>query len=76
MPVQVKLLGEFGENLKREYSFEDVHGLTVGKVLEMLDIDRKEISMVIINGSVTHIDDEIPLADGDALSLLPALEGG
>jgi len=76
MPVGVKLLGEFGDNLRRDHTFDDVSGLTVDKVLDMLGVKRTEVSMVIVNGLVMHIDGEIPLNDGDEVSLLPALEGG
>ena len=69
-------MGEFGDNLRRDHTFDDVSGLTVDKVLDMLGVKRTEVSMVIVNGLVMHIDGEIPLNDGDEVSLLPALEGG
>jgi len=76
MTVHVKLLGEFGDNLQRDHSLTSEELMTVDQILDILRIERTEVSMIVVGGKMYKNGQDVPLADGDAVSLLPCLEEG
>ena len=79
MPVQVKLSASLRQTFK---DYDPVNGLmvdpepglTVGRVMDRLEIPVAKVKIIMVNG--LHAQPEKELADGDRLSLFPAVGGG
>lgn len=74
MKVTVKLYGVFRIGHSREEVCELPPGSTPRTVVERLQLPRKLLGTVLIEGVHAGIDD--PLADGAVLTVLPILGGG
>lgn len=49
-------------------------GLTMGKLVDILNIPRDQVATVFVNG--LHADWDTPVADGDRVGIFPAVGGG
>ncbi len=74
MNVTVKLVGIFRTGRFNEAVCEYPSGTSVRKVVDELLIPDPLLGIVLING--VHADVEDILHDGDALCLLPFIDGG
>jgi sulfur-carrier protein len=74
MKVTIKLfatfrIGRFGEDT-REYQ----SGVTVGEIINDLELPLDEIGATLINHR--HVEEDHQLQDGDTLSIFPLVGGG
>lgn len=74
MQIRVRLIGAFRLDRFKEKVFEYPDGTRVEEVFDPLQIPRRALGTVLINGSHAGLDDI--LRDGDTLALLPILGGG
>lgn len=72
--IEVRLFATFRENREKKYFFELDKGTNILDILNKLDIDREDASLVLLNGIDGDVDRE--LKDGDVLSLFPPVGGG
>ena len=74
MQIKVRLIGAFRIDRFKENSDDYPAGTTVSEIVDQLQIPRRSVGIVLLNG--LHAKLESPLNDGDTLSLLPILGGG
>lgn len=74
MLVKVKLFATFRQGRFREKDMDLAEGCTVGWVVDYLNIPRKELGIVFLNGLSTST--EGVLQAGDTLSIFPMVGGG
>ncbi len=72
--IEVRLFATFREGREKKYFLEFPNSITILKVIEMLKIDEKEVSIMLLNG--IDGDSSRQLSDGDILSLFPPVGGG
>jgi molybdopterin converting factor small subunit len=72
--VKVKLFASFrdGRFIEKEWAYSE--GLTVGRILKELAIDKKEVGVVFVNSHPAQTD--YKLGEGDTLSIFPLIGGG
>ena len=76
MAIHLSLLGDFGKNLEREYSFSCDDNLTINGILDMLKIHRAENLIILLNGKGSLQHRDVKLNDGDSVVVLPLLDNG
>ena len=74
MKINIKLVGLFKTGRFKQKDFLYSEGILVSDVIEDLQIPLTLLGIVLINE--VHSDTNSPLREGDALVLLPLLEGG
>ncbi|NLY86694.1 MAG: MoaD/ThiS family protein [Tissierellia bacterium] len=74
MSVEVRLFATFREGRQNKYFLELDDGTTVLDVLNLLNINPEEASIILINGK--NVDVTKVLSNGDVLSLFPPVGGG
>lgn len=74
MQITVRLIGAFRIDRFRERVTDYPVGTRVDEIVEELQIPRRALGTVLINGLHSGIHE--PLKDGDTLALLPILGGG
>lgn len=72
--VEVRLFATFRENRDKKYLFEIPVGSNILDIINRLNIDKEEASLILLNGIDGDIDRR--LKDGDVLSLFPPVGGG
>lgn len=72
--VEVRLFATFRENREKKYFLELNEGTDILDIINMLNIDREEASLILLNGIDGDVDRK--LKDGDVLSLFPPVGGG
>lgn len=72
--VEVRLFATFREGREKKYFLELPEGTTILKILKMLNIEEKEVSIMLLNGMDSNSNQE--LSNGDILSLFPPVGGG
>lgn len=72
--IEVRLFATFREGREKKYFLELPKGTTMLKILEMLNIEEKEVSIMLLNGIDGESNRE--LSNGDVLSLFPPVGGG
>lgn len=72
--VVVKLYATLREGRGKEIELDHFEGLSVKDVLNELNINSQEVSIILING--VHQNIESILSDGDKLLLFPPVGGG
>lgn len=72
--VEIRLFATFRENREKKYFWELDKNTNVLDVLNKLDIDREDVSIILLNG--LDGDANRKLSDGDVLSLFPPVGGG
>ena len=74
MKVTVKLYSVLQIGRFKEKIVDYPAGVSVGAVVESLDLPPEHVDILLINGR--HVDAGHLLAENDILSLLPMVEGG
>ncbi len=74
MQIKVKLIGAFRVDRFKEQDLVYPCETTAEKIIDHLDIPRRALGTVLINGVHSRVDD--PVRDGDTIALLPILGGG
>lgn len=72
--IKVRLIGAFRINRFKEQDSEYVDGTSVEEIVAQLNIPRRALGTVLINGVHSGVD--ATLKEGDTLALLPILGGG
>lgn len=72
--IEVRLFATFREGREKKYFLGLLEGTSILDILKMLNIDEKEVSIMLLNGIDGESDRE--LSDGDVLSLFPPVGGG
>jgi molybdopterin synthase sulfur carrier subunit len=72
--IKVKLFASFRNGRFNEKDWNYVEGITVGRILEKLNINEKDVGVVLVNSR--HRETDHKLKEGDTLSVFPLLGGG
>ncbi len=72
--AEIRLFATFRENREKKYFLELDEGTSILDILDRLDINREDASLVLLNGIDGDVDRK--LKDGDVLSLFPPVGGG
>lgn len=72
--VEVRLFAYFREGREKKQIMELEDGTTIINILDKLNINEEEASIILLNGIDGPTDRE--LEDGDVLSLFPPVGGG
>lgn len=72
--IEVRLFATFREGREKKYFLELPQETAILKIIEMLKIDEKEVSIMLLNGIDGSSDRQ--LSDGDVVSLFPPVGGG
>ena len=72
--MKVKLFASFRDGRFNEKEWDYVDGITVGGILEKLNINTKDVGVVLVNSR--HRETDYKLQEGDTLSVFPLLGGG
>jgi len=72
--VEVRLFATFRQGRDKTQVMEVKDGSTIGDVLKTLNIDEKEVAIMLLNGKDGPADRQ--LKDGDVISLFPPIGGG
>lgn len=72
--VEVRLFATFRQGRDKTQVMEVKDGSTIGDVLKTLNIDEKEVAIMLLNGKDGPSDRQ--LKDGDVISLFPPIGGG
>jgi len=74
MRITVKLFATFRKGRFDEAVREVPPGTTVSRIVEEVDLPKKEIGIVLVNSR--HTDLSRVLAEGDTLAIFPLVGGG
>jgi molybdopterin synthase sulfur carrier subunit len=74
MNIRVKLFATFRERRGKELTIEMDEGATPSEVLGLLNIDIKDVAILLINGKTGKADQV--LYENDLLSIFPPMGGG
>ena len=74
MKVEVRLFAYFREGRDKKLFLEFDEPVTPEDILKMINIDLKDVSILLINGRDGKADTK--LCDNDTLSLFPPVGGG
>ena len=72
--MKVKLFASLRVGRFTEKEWDYAEGMTVGRILEELTIDRKDVGIVLANSR--HVQMDYKLKEGDTLSIFPLIGGG
>jgi len=72
--MKVKLFASFRDGRFKEKEWGYFDGITVGSILEALNINKKEAGVLLVNSR--HAETDYRLKEGDTLSLFPVIGGG
>ena len=72
--VEVRLFAGLRQGRQKIYQMEPESVKTVQDIMDVLDIQRSEVNILLINGF--HQKPETEVSDGDVVSLFPAVGGG
>ncbi|MBR6800153.1 MAG: MoaD/ThiS family protein [Eubacteriaceae bacterium] len=72
--VEVRLFAGLRKGRQKVYQMESASVKTVKDIMDALDIEVKEVNILLINGF--HQKPETEVKDGDVVSLFPAVGGG
>jgi sulfur-carrier protein len=74
MKITVRLIGTYRIDHFKEELFDSQLGTRVEEIIDQLQISRRAVGTVLINGVHANIEDS--LNKGDTVALLPILGGG
>lgn len=74
MKIEIRLFATFREGREKKQLLELNENTSIKNILDLLQIDEKEIAILLLNG--IDGDANRPLKDGDVLSLFPPVGGG
>ena len=72
--MKVKLFASFRDGRFKEKEWGYGEGITVGGILEALNINKKEVGVLLVNSR--HAETDYQLKEGDMLSIFPLIGGG
>ena len=72
--IEVSLFATLRQGRQKVYHVEPGSVNTVQDIMDVLDVPRSEVNIMLINGF--HQKPETPVKDGDIVSLFPAVGGG
>ena len=72
--IEVRLFATLRQGREKIYHVESAAVNTVQDIMDVLDIPRSEVNIMLINGF--HQKPETPVKDEDIVSLFPAVGGG
>ena len=72
--IEVRLFAGLRQGRQKVYQMEPGSVSIVQDVMNVLDIPRSEVNIILINGF--HQKPETAITDGDIVSLFPAVGGG
>ena len=72
--IEVRLFATLRQGRQKVYQVESSSVNTVQDIMDVLDVPRSEVNIMLINGF--HQKPETPVKDGDLVSLFPAVGGG
>lgn len=72
--IRIKLFASFRNGRFNEKDWDYVEGITVSRILEKLNINKKDVGVVLVNSR--HREMDYKLKEGDTLSVFPLLGGG
>ncbi|HPD61674.1 MAG TPA: MoaD/ThiS family protein [Thermodesulfobacteriota bacterium] len=72
--LKVRLFASFRDGRFKERQWSYVDGITVGSILEALNINKKDVGILLVNSR--HVDMDCRLKEGDTLSIFPVIGGG
>ena len=72
--IEVRLFATFREGRKKKYFLRLMEGATILDILKILNIEEREVSIMLLNGIDGESNRE--LSSGDVLSLFPPVGGG
>ena len=72
--IEVRLFATLRQGRQKIYQMELGSVNNVQDIMDVLDIPRSEVNILLINGF--HQKPETEVKDGDLVSLLPAVGGG
>lgn len=72
--VEVRLFAGLRKGRQKVYQMESASVKTVKDIMDALDIEVKEVNILLINGF--HQKPETEIKDNDVVSLFPAVGGG
>lgn len=74
MRIEVRLFATFRQGREKKQIFELKEETTILNILDMLNIDKDEVAILLLNGMDGSFDRK--LKDGDVLSIFPPVGGG
>jgi len=72
--IRVKLFASFRNGRFNEKDWDYVEGVTVSRILGKLNINTKDVGVLLVNSH--HREPDYKLKEGDTLSVFPLLGGG
>ena len=72
--IEVRLFAGLREGRQKIYQMDNTYIACVQDVMDLLNIKRSEVNILLINGF--HQKPETEVKDGDVVSLFPAVGGG
>ena len=72
--IEVRLFATLRQGRQKVYYVEHSSVNTVQDIMDVLDVPRSEVNIMLINGF--HQKPETQVNDGDIVSLFPAVGGG
>ena len=72
--IEVRLFAGLRDGRQKLYHMEPGSVATVQDVMDVLQIPREEVNIMLINGF--HKEPQSAIADGDIVALFPAVGGG
>jgi len=72
--IRIKLFASFRNGRFNEKDWDYVEGITVSRILKKLNINKKDVGVVLVNSR--HREMDYKLKEGDTLSVFPLLGGG
>ena len=72
--MKVKLFASLRDGRFMEKEWDYVEGSTVSRILEELNINKKDVGVLLVNSR--HAETDYKLEKGDTLSIFPVIGGG
>ena len=72
--MKVKLFASLRAGRFKEKEWDYVEGITVGRILEKLNINKEDVGTLLVN--YLHVGPDYTLKEDDTLSAFPILGGG
>ena len=72
--IEVRLFATLRQGRQKVYHVDPASVSTVQDIMDVLDVPRSEVNIMLINGF--HQKPETPVKDEDIVSLFPAVGGG
>jgi sulfur-carrier protein len=72
--MKVRLFASFRDGRFMEKEWDYVEGITIGSILEALNINKKEVGVLLVNSR--HAETDYRLKEDDTLSIFPVIGGG